>query len=492
MAANQEQVIGTEDILVVDDTLSSLRMLTEILAKAGYKTRPVEDPQLALEAALAQPPSLILLDVRMPNMSGFELSQRLKQDERTRDVPIIFVSALDDLHDRIQGFEVGAVDYIAKPIHEAEVLARVNTHLQLRNTLLYQEKLVAEKTAELAKLLDERSQALNSAEAQIRTMFQNSPVGIALTTFTGEYLTVNKAFLTMLRVSSEEKLKREAAIYFYANPADRDTLLAEVRKFGSVHDFGVQVRRYDGDLFFASVNMSRLYLHGNEILLTMVEDVTDRIEAEKLMESLAAETERKRLARELHDSVTQTLYSSRMIAEATPGIMDKDPILGKQNLVMLSDMIRGALAEMRSLLLELRSEVFQNLALGKLLEPLVVAFQARTRAEINLEVVEDCQLPEEIKINFYRITREALNNIAKHAEASHVHIHLVCHTDEIFLKVTDDGRGFNPEHIHPGHLGVDIMREHAQNIGAAFQISSKTGEGTSIIVSWSNEKNGEL
>jgi signal transduction histidine kinase len=252
------------------------------------------------------------------------------------------------------------------------------------------------------------------------------------------------------------------------------------------------VRRYDGDLFFASVNMSRLYLHGNEILLTMVEDVTDRIEAEKLMESLAAETERKRLARELHDSVTQTLYSSRMIAEATPGIMDKDPILGKQNLVMLSDMIRGALAEMRSLLLELRSEVFQNLALGKLLEPLVVAFQARTRAEINLEVVEDCQLPEEIKINFYRITREALNNIAKHAEASHVHIHLVCHTDEIFLKVTDDGRGFNPEHIHPGHLGVDIMREHAQNIGAAIQIKSKTGEGTSIIVSWSNEKNGEL
>jgi PAS domain S-box-containing protein len=491
MTANKEHLITTADILVVDDMLSTLRLLTEILTQAGYKTRPVEDPLLALEAALTQPPSLILLDVKMPNMSGFELCRRLKQDERTREIPIIFVSALDDVQDRIQGFEIGAVDYIAKPIQESEVLARVNTHLQLRNALLYQEKLVAEKTAELEELLQERSQALNSAEAQIRTIFENSPVGIVLTTFSGESLAVNKALLNMLRIS-EEELQREPAGHFYANPADRKTLLAEVQKTGSVHDFGVQVRRYDGEFFFASVNMSRLSLHGNEVLLTVIEDVTDRIQAEKLLEALAADEERHHLARELHDSVSQTLYSARMIADATPSIFDKDQALGKQNLVMLSRMIRGALAEMRSLLLELRPEALQNLTLGKLLDSLAVAARARTRADIKLEVDEDCQLPEEKKIAFYRITREALNNVAKHAEASEVHIQLVCHQDEVVLKVADNGRGFNPANAQPEHMGVTIMRERAQNIGADLLIKSNPGEGTLVIVTWSNGKDGNL
>ena len=107
MTAKQDLSTQAADILVVDDTIASLQMLTEILTTAGYKTRPVEEPRLALEAALAQPPSLILLDVRMPKMSGFEVCRRLKQDERTRDVPVIFVSALEGLQDQIQGFEAG-------------------------------------------------------------------------------------------------------------------------------------------------------------------------------------------------------------------------------------------------------------------------------------------------------------------------------------------------------------------------------------------------
>ena len=104
------------DILVVDDTIASLRLLTEILSREGYQVRPADGPQVALESALAHPPSLILLDVRMPEMDGFEVCRRLKQNERTRDVPIIFVSALQDVEDRVQGFEVGGVDFISKPI----------------------------------------------------------------------------------------------------------------------------------------------------------------------------------------------------------------------------------------------------------------------------------------------------------------------------------------------------------------------------------------
>jgi PleD family two-component response regulator len=151
MAAKQDLLTKAADILVVDDEIASLRLLSEILTKEGYKTRPVEDPQMALEAALAQPPSLLLLDVKMPDMSGYEVCRLLKQDERTRDIPIIFVSALQELGDRIHGFEVGGVDFISKPIQELEVLARVKTHLQLRDTQLHLEQLVAERTAELVQ-----------------------------------------------------------------------------------------------------------------------------------------------------------------------------------------------------------------------------------------------------------------------------------------------------------------------------------------------------
>ena len=107
--------------------------------------RPANSPLLALESALAQPPSLILLDVKMPEMDVFEVCRRLKQEERTRDIPVIFVSALKDVQDRVLGFEAGGVDFISKPFQEPEVLARVRTHLALRNMQLHLADLVAKR-----------------------------------------------------------------------------------------------------------------------------------------------------------------------------------------------------------------------------------------------------------------------------------------------------------------------------------------------------------
>jgi two-component system cell cycle response regulator len=113
-----------DDILIVDDEIPNLLLLTKLLEKEGYQVRPAEKAQTAIDAALAKPPGLILLDVRMPEMDGFELCRRLKQDKRTQHVPIIFVSALQDIEARIQGFEAGGVDFISKPFQEQEVLAR--------------------------------------------------------------------------------------------------------------------------------------------------------------------------------------------------------------------------------------------------------------------------------------------------------------------------------------------------------------------------------
>ncbi|MFQ5617083.1 MAG: response regulator [Anaerolineales bacterium] len=120
-------------ILVVDDTIANLQVLVTMLDGQGYRTRPVDSGALALRAARSSPPDLILLDIMMPGMDGFEVCRRLKTDEQTRDVPVIFISALDAIEDKVRGFAAGGVDYVTKPFQVEEVLARVETHLALRN-----------------------------------------------------------------------------------------------------------------------------------------------------------------------------------------------------------------------------------------------------------------------------------------------------------------------------------------------------------------------
>jgi signal transduction histidine kinase len=159
MPENRNENTEPNDILVVDDEIANLRLLSETLGREGYQVRPSNNPQLALDSALTQPPKLILLDVKMPEMDGFEVCKRLKQDERTADIPIIFISALQDVQDRIRGFEAGGVDFISKPFQEEEVLARVRTHMDLHNLQLNLEEMVARRTAELENEINERKQA---------------------------------------------------------------------------------------------------------------------------------------------------------------------------------------------------------------------------------------------------------------------------------------------------------------------------------------------
>jgi PAS domain S-box-containing protein len=142
-------MLSLTDILVVDDTPANLSLLATLLKEAGYVVRAAPTPELALQSALAQPPALMLLDVRMPGMDGFEVCSRLKQDTRTRDVPIIFVSGQSDLADRVRGFELGGADFISKPFQREEILARVRTHVALRKTQSELELRVSERTAEL-------------------------------------------------------------------------------------------------------------------------------------------------------------------------------------------------------------------------------------------------------------------------------------------------------------------------------------------------------
>lgn len=151
------------NILIVDDTRDNLRLLGGILTKQGYTVRPVPDGGLALLSAQEVPPDLILLDIMMPDMSGYDVCEKLKANDRTRDIPIIFISALHEVFDKVRAFELGGVDFVTKPFQVEEVLARVETHLNLRSLT----KELQEKNAQLQQEIAERMRAEESLKESV-------------------------------------------------------------------------------------------------------------------------------------------------------------------------------------------------------------------------------------------------------------------------------------------------------------------------------------
>jgi two-component system nitrate/nitrite sensor histidine kinase NarX len=198
----------------------------------------------------------------------------------------------------------------------------------------------------------------------------------------------------------------------------------------------------------------------------------------------AALEERARLARELHDAVTQTLFSASLIAELLPRLWERDPDAGRQRLEDVRMLTRGALAEMRTLLLELRPAALTDARLGDLLHHLAEAMAARKRLPVTLVVDGDRPLPPDVQVTLYRVAQEALNNIARHARATRVDVRLRSHDAGVELEIGDDGRGFDQGRIEADHFGLRIMRERADAVGATLTIQSRPGRGTQVRVVW--------
>lgn len=156
------------DILIVDDTPENLQVLSSMLSKEGYKVRPANSGQLALRTAHHVPPDLVLLDINMPEMNGYEVCNALKAAEQLAEIPVLFISALDATDDKIKAFQVGGVDYITKPFQFPEVLARVETHLMLYRQRKEIERLREEDRSYFDKLAQMKDEVLHTVSHDLR------------------------------------------------------------------------------------------------------------------------------------------------------------------------------------------------------------------------------------------------------------------------------------------------------------------------------------
>lgn len=199
--------------------------------------------------------------------------------------------------------------------------------------------------------------------------------------------------------------------------------------------------------------------------------------------------ERTRLARDLHDAVTQTLFSASLIADALPDAYQNDREEGQVLIRELRQLTRGALAEMRSLLMELRPSAVMEARLGDLLRQLAEALIGRTNIVVKLDVRGDCRMPDDVHMALYRIAQESITNIIKHSKASKVNIALVCekmsgNVYNVSMEIRDNGRGFEQATVPGSRFGLLDLRERAQAIGAELTLESSPGKGTRIQTTW--------
>jgi signal transduction histidine kinase len=220
-------------------------------------------------------------------------------------------------------------------------------------------------------------------------------------------------------------------------------------------------------------------------------EITDKKNAEilraRIMKEKTLNEERNKLARELHDTVTQTLFSSNLISEAIPKLWKKDPEKVFERIEEIKQLNKFALAEMRVLLHELRPSTFREESLGELLKELVKSIESRTKIPVELIINGEYKFPSKIELAFYRISQELLNNIIKHSRATKASVILKILPEKLYLDITDNGCGFDDKKIASSNLGVTIMKERAKLIKASISIDSMPGKGTRVTVTYNRK-----
>jgi signal transduction histidine kinase len=216
----------------------------------------------------------------------------------------------------------------------------------------------------------------------------------------------------------------------------------------------------------------------------IAERTRETVELRAEAQRVAVSKERERLAHELHDSSTQTLFAINLIADALPLLWDQKPDEARRQLEELQQLTRGVLAEMRALLLELRPDALTDAEPAELLQHLVDSFAGRTRLPIELTIDCPCTPRPKVKAALYRIAQQALFNVSRHAKAERVSVSLHCRQQRLVLAIRDDGRGFDPDEIPAESFGLRIMRERAEVSGATLALTSRPGAGTTVRAVW--------
>ncbi len=276
------------EILVVDDASATLKLLADILTQGGYQVHPAGNGEQALSFIAKKLPDLILLDIRMPGMDGFEVFRRLKTQEDTRDIPVIFLSALSEKNERLKGLKLGAVDFIAKPFQSEELLVRVQTHVELHRLRVHLERQAAELRLANERLLSDDAERRRSQEKYhlLAAIVESSSDAIIGKTLDGIVTSWNKSAERIYGYTESEIIGRPISMLVPIGYEDEiPRMMAKIKKGEFIEHYETVRQKKDGDLVSVSISISPVKNAEGKIVSASViaRDITERKWIEKLL-----------------------------------------------------------------------------------------------------------------------------------------------------------------------------------------------------------------
>jgi PAS domain S-box-containing protein len=331
---------------------------------------------------------------------------------------------------------------------------------------------------------------LRESEGRYRFLIENAPDVVFATDAGGRLTFVSDALERMAGWRPEEVVGQPyTKIVDAASAASDESRWMALRAEPSIKQIALQsLKRPDGSLVPVEISAIGIVDENGEFagIHGSSRDISERIRLERELRrqagELAAGEERAHLARELHDSVTQALFSMTLVSRSIEMLLDRDVATARTHLTQLRELQREALAEMRALIFELRPGNLEQDGLTRALRTHTAALQGRIGLPVVVESSLKDRLPLTIEEVLYRIAQEALHNVVKHAGARQVRVELDRAGSSVRLRVQDDGKGFDPRAVPDGHLGLTGMRARADRIGATFTCRSEPGNGTTIEV----------
>ncbi len=322
----------TNTILIVDDNRDHLRVMTDYLTAQNFTILTTQNGETALEQTKTAEPDIILLDVMVPGIDGFEICRRLKDNQKTKDIPIIFMTALSDSVDKVKGFKLGAVDYITKPYHNEELLARIKTHLSIRDMhkkLLKQNQELQEENTRRHRVQD----ALRESRERYRLLADNSTDMISRQTPEGIYRYVSPACQVLLGYKIEEMVGR--SFYEFFHPDDLAEVQAERAKLTKqplVSTITYRARRKDGSYIWLETTTRLIRDPKGRMdfeVISVSRDVTERKEAEEALQQARDELEQRVIERTAELAALNAAYE-RFVPHEFLRFLERDSIIDVQ------------------------------------------------------------------------------------------------------------------------------------------------------------------
>ena len=420
----------------------------------------------------------------MPGMDGFEVCKRLKSNDSTKNISIIFLSAKTEADSILQGFHLGAVDYISKPFFEPELIARVKTHLFLEKTTAE----LQEHKYNLEKLVADRTSELVESRNNFKNIFNSSNDAIFITDFKGNFIELNQTATKRIGLTEKESLNINLKEFHL----QQGQIL--------IKDYFNNVINNKSDVFrtnYVNKDKKKTYIEISGTLIThknkkailhISRDTTRRYEEEKQKLNLIIETEEKergRFAKDLHDGLGATLSAAKMyiniVKRAEPG--------SERALKMLDEaitLVDKAAKNAKEIAVNIRPHDLAHFGLPTSLQNFCERLNSIGTYNVKFKSNNfDMNLNEDVKLNLYRSINELINNTLKYGEGENIKIYLIENNNIITITYTDDGKGFDYDKIMKSTkrgTGIDNIIHRAKLINGKAEITSKPNKGMKAVI----------